>query len=83
MILIYPGCLATILFKIPDGTTIPVTTEFSDGSFATAEGEQMTRGEAFILIDACTTARGTRIPEKSWRLRYDSAADLWKVTAIT
>lgn len=36
MTLLYPGCLATILEKIvPVGTTVPVITEFSDGSMAT------------------------------------------------
>ncbi len=78
---VYPGCLATILFKIPEGTTMPVTAEFSDGSIATAEVEQVNTEEILVHISACTTARGTRIPEKSWRLRYNSATDLWKVAA--
>lgn len=80
---VYPGCLATIFFKIPDGGTVRVTAEFSDGSVAAAEVEQVNKEEILVHISAYATARGTRISEKSWRLRYDSAADLWKVTART
>lgn len=79
---VYPGCLAIILFKIvPNGTTVPVTAEFSDGSIATAEVEQINPDEVSVRIDAYTTARGTHISEKIWRLRYDNAQELWKVVA--
>lgn len=79
---VYPGCSAIIFFKIvPDGTTVPIIAEFSDGSIATAEVEQVSSNEVFVRIDAYTTVRGTRIPEKAWGLRYDNAPDLWKVVA--
>lgn len=79
---VYPGCSAVVFFKIAsDGTTMPVSVEFSDGSIATAEVEQVRPDEMLIRIDAYTTERGTRIPEKTWRLRYDKGWDLWKVAA--
>lgn len=55
----YPGCSAIIFFKIPSGTTVTTTTEFSDGSIATAVVEQVDSGEVLVHIDAYTTARGT------------------------
>lgn len=79
---VYPGCSAIILFKIvPNGTTVPATVDFSDGSTATAEVEQVNPGEVFVRVDAYKTARGTRISEKTWRLRYDNVQELWKVAA--
>lgn len=79
---VYLGCSAITFFKIvPNGTTVPVIAEFSDGSSATAEVEQVNADDAFVRIDAYITARGTRIPGKTWRLRYDNAPDLWKVAA--
>jgi len=79
---VYPGCTAIIFFKIvPNGTVMPVTAEFSDGSIATAEVEQSGPEEILIHIDAYTTERGTRIPAKNWRLRYDNETDIWKVAA--
>ncbi|MBX2924396.1 MAG: hypothetical protein KF746_19495 [Chitinophagaceae bacterium] len=79
---VYPGCSAIILFSIvPNGTTVPATAEFSDGSIATAEVEQVSQVEVLVHISAYTTARGTGIPPKSWQLRYDNATDLWKVVA--
>ncbi|MFT3750232.1 MAG: hypothetical protein QM768_18085 [Agriterribacter sp.] len=77
---VYPGCSAIIFFRIAsDGTTVPVSVEFSDGSNATAEVEQVYPDEMLIRIDAYATARGTSIPGKTWRLRYDKSLDLWKV----
>jgi hypothetical protein len=79
---VYPGCPVRISGKIaPDGTAAPAIAEFSDGSIAAAECGQLNPGEVAIRIDAYTTARGTRIPEKAWRLRYDNDSDLWKVAS--
>ncbi|MFT3901584.1 MAG: hypothetical protein QM727_00255 [Niabella sp.] len=78
---VYPGCLAIIFFKInPDGTVMPAQAEFSDGAVAGAEIGQVVSNEVHVRIDAYQTARGTRIPEKAWRLRYDEEQDIWKVT---
>lgn len=78
----YPGCSAIIFFNIvPDNTTAPVSAEFSDGSITTAEVEQVNRHELLVHVDAYTTAHGTRIPKKSWRLQYDNTRDIWKVVA--
>lgn len=79
---VYPGCSAIIFFRIvPNGTTVQAIAEFSDGSIAAAEIEQVKPDEVFARVDAYRTARRTHIPEKAWRLRYDSAHDLWKVVA--
>lgn len=79
---VYLGCPAIILEKvIPNGTTVPGIAEFIDGTVTTAEFEQLSPDELFVRIDAYMTARGTRIPEKSWRLRYDNVPSLWKVVA--
>ncbi|MFT4094259.1 MAG: hypothetical protein QM640_11525 [Niabella sp.] len=79
---VYPGCSAIIFFKIAsDGTIVPVTAEFSDGSIAVAEIEQTRSDGVLVHVEAYTTARGTCIPEKTWRLRYDNELDLWKVIA--
>ncbi|MGC4235124.1 MAG: hypothetical protein QM594_19295 [Niabella sp.] len=79
---VYPGCTAIIFFKIiPNSTVMPVTAEFSDGSIAVAEVEQLGPEEILIHIDTYITERGTRISEKSWRLRYQNEPDLWKVAA--
>lgn len=78
----YPGCSAIILFNIvPDNTTVPVAAEFSDGSIAMAEVEQMSRHELLVHVGAYTTAHGTRISKKSWHLQYDNTRDIWKVVA--
>jgi len=79
---VYPGCSARIFFRIvPDGAAVQAIAEFSDGSIATADVGQVNPDEVFVRIDAYETARHTHIPEKAWRLRYDSAQDLWKVIA--
>jgi len=81
---VYPGCLATIVEKnVPDGTIVPAIAEFSDGSIATAEFEQLNPDEVFVRIDAYTTARRTQIPAKAWRVRYDNTLGIWKVVART
>ncbi len=76
---VYPGCLATIL-AVPAGVT-PGTAEFSDGSMVAVTLERLDREEVIVRVDAYTTARGTRIPSKDWRLVYDDGRDLWKVAA--
>ncbi|WP_300601903.1 hypothetical protein [Niabella sp.] len=62
---VYPGCTAIFFFKlVSGGITGPVTAEFSDGSIAVAEAEQIDAGEAVVRIDAYTTEHGTRIPQR-------------------
>jgi len=79
---VYPGCLAIFFFKIiPENTTLTVVAEFSDGGITNAEVEQVNSKEVIVHIADYKTAHGTCIPEKTWRLRYDSSQDLWKVVA--
>lgn len=78
----YPGCTAIIPENaVGEGTMAPAIAEFSDGAIAMAAFERLNPDEILIRVDAYTTARGTRIPKKVWRLRYDSSQDLWKVAA--
>ncbi len=79
---VYPGCLAIFYFRItPAGTTLSALAEFSDGSTAAAEVGQVSPEEVFVRIDGYITTRGSNIPEKTWRLRYDNDQDFWKVVA--
>lgn len=79
---VYPGCTAIIFFRIAqDGTTMPAVAEFTDGVTVMTEVERVSPDEVLVRIDAYTTARGTRIPEKTWRLKYEDVPDLWKVAA--
>ena len=78
----YPGCIATI----PEsggqrGVTQPAVAEFSDGATATATFEPLAVGELLVWVDAYTTARGTRITAKAWRVRQIDASAPWKVVA--
>ncbi|MBL7737571.1 MAG: hypothetical protein JNL51_19075 [Chitinophagaceae bacterium] len=76
----YPGCTAIVSENaVREGTTAPAIVDFSDGATATAIFEKINPEEISIHVDAYTTARGTRIPQKTWRLRYNNAQDIWKV----
>lgn len=77
---VYPGCLALFSFKVaPNNTTMVATAEFSDGTVADAEVEQVSTGEVIVRIDGYTTTRGTNIPQKTWRLKHDHKQNIWKV----
>lgn len=77
-----PGCLAVFFFRIAAGySTLSALAEFSDGSTADAEIEQINPEEAILRIDSYDTAQGTTIAEKTWRLKFDYAQDLWKVVS--
>lgn len=77
---VYPGCMAILFSHIaPNSTTVSVLAEFSDGRVAHAEIEPIDAKELVVRIDGYTTAHGTRIPKKTWRLRYDNNQDFWKV----
>lgn len=79
---VYPGCLVTIQESSGQrGVAIPVVAEFSDGATATANFEPVNQGELLVWVDAYTTARGTRIVPKAWRLRQNEGAGAWKVVA--
>ena len=79
---VYPGCAVILNFRIgPNDTTLSALAEFSDGSDAHAEIEQVNPDELLVYIDGYKTAAGTSIPEKSWRIRYDNVRELWKVVA--
>ncbi|MFT4024268.1 MAG: hypothetical protein QM664_10850 [Flavihumibacter sp.] len=73
---VYPGCIATIPNSQVRGS---VNASFDDGSGSMAEAEPLGPGELLVHIDAYTTARRTRIPAKSWRMKYDNTLDCWKV----
>ncbi|MFT4198999.1 MAG: hypothetical protein QM601_14045 [Pseudoxanthomonas sp.] len=68
----YPGCHGRLLdaHRLHAGRC---TVEFADGHGATA---RLQHGDAgwILAIAAHTTARGTRIAAKRWRLQADAAA---------
>lgn len=77
---LYPGCLAIFFFHIvPNNTVVAAVAEFSDGGYTNAEVEQISTEEVIVHIDSHTTARGTDIPRKTWRLRYNKKQEVWKV----
>lgn len=79
---VYPGCLAVFHFRvIPGISPVPALAGFSDGITACAEVEPLSTEEVIVRIEGYTTARNTRIAEKTWRLAYQSDTDLWKVVA--
>jgi hypothetical protein len=78
----YPGCPATLVGagKANDRKGNAVA-EFSDGSIAPARYERLNTYEMIVRVNAYTTARGTRIPTKAWRLKHAGADDSWRVVA--
>lgn len=79
---IYPGCLAIFHFRVGENRYIlPALAEFSDESVAPAEVEPESPTEVIIRVESYITARGTHIPGKTWRLKYDKNREHWKVTA--
>ncbi|GGC17825.1 hypothetical protein GCM10011386_07210 [Parapedobacter defluvii] len=79
---VYPGCMAILFFAIaPNHTTVSALAEFSDGAVADAEVEPVNSEELVVRIDCYTTASGTHIPKKTWRIRYDNTQDIWKAVA--
>jgi hypothetical protein len=79
---IYPGCLATFYFRVtPSNSTVSIMVEFTDGVTTDAEIGHLEPEELFINVDSYITAGGTRINNKSWRLRFDSEQAVWKVIA--
>lgn len=80
---VYPGCLARFYFRVtPGGPFVSASAEFSDGAVAGAEVEPVSAEEVIVRMEAYTTARNTRIPGKTWRLRYDKALEVWKVAKM-
>ncbi|KRS17177.1 hypothetical protein [Roseovarius indicus] len=69
---LYPGARGTVLSGAPgDG---PVTLRFADG--AAAPG--MLQAET-LKVEPYTTAAGTRIAAKAWRIAFDGAQ--FRITA--
>lgn len=73
---VHPGCVVVADVDPQDGA-VPV--EFSDGSVT---GGVLTRRDenwVELKLDAYTTRRGARIPEKIWLLRKEGQ-DLWRTS---
>jgi hypothetical protein len=78
----YPGCAATL---IDDGVDPEAggeaVVEFSDGSIASASYDMLGADEMILRVAPYTTARRTRIPAKTWKLRRADRGQSWKVAA--
>jgi len=78
---IYKGCLVVLSFTVMPGKNFFLAlAEFNDGSVIDAEVEQIDPEELIIHIDLYTTKRGTDIPDKNWRMKYNRSEEIWKVT---
>jgi hypothetical protein len=78
----YPGCMATLIDDGADlGSGGRAVVEFSDGSMASASYEMLGGDEMILRVGPYTTARRTRIPAKSWKLRRADRGQSWKVAA--
>ena len=76
----YPGCR---LRTTEDGVGprhAEDLVEFSDGSVAAGRHE-VRDGTIVLHVGAYTTARGTRIAARSWRLEPDGDEGRWRVRA--
>ncbi|WP_353145349.1 hypothetical protein [Chryseobacterium sp.] len=79
---IYVGCLATLNFRPMEDSTYPeVPLDFSDGSSSSGDIEVIQSDEIMLNVDAYSTAAGTFIVAKSWRLAIIEKPNLWKVIA--
>lgn len=73
----YPGCKVQI---VDEGNTGEIVAQFSDGTITQAS-YSLNGTSIRLTIHPYTTARGTDIGLKSWRLSADSSSRGWKVKA--
>lgn len=62
---IYPGCLASVTFRVsPNFTLMRISIEFSDASFTTGDLELVSSGALILYTDPYITTAGAKIPNK-------------------
>ncbi|AZA84601.1 hypothetical protein H3Z85_00945 [Chryseobacterium indologenes] len=74
------GCSAKFMFiPEPGQRSIPAIAEFQGGEKAYAVIEEVNALEVVLRIGEYLDAKGLKVPEKVWRMRYDKDNDQWQI----
>ncbi|WP_104381776.1 hypothetical protein [Sphingobacterium sp. HMA12] len=77
---IYPGSIAKLSFKVSSNSAfLEVDVEFIDGSRTVADLQVLPKKEMILIVAPYTTAAGTKIGKKGWRLSLVEEM-IWRVT---